>query len=231
MKRGKRLLIVAIAFIVVGGSIAFVMRDEIKDIVFPDKVVPADHSADVNRLDKGEVTVTENGIEVGSITELNGEYVTVLDSSELFFDNGGTTGVFDIFNVTIKGDGVAENLSINAEIDPASINTQSGIRDGHLQGDEFFNTEKFTSITFQSSGVVLADSGYVAAGTMNFMGMEKDVEISFKYQGKSTYATGATYHVLEGGFNFNAGDFGMPLGTTVDLSTVSFYLEMIVPKS
>jgi len=224
MKRAKRLLVVALVVVVVAGGVIFVMWDTL----FPTTVKKEAH---IENLDKGEVAVTASGIEIGSISELNGEYVSVLDSSELFFDNGGTTGVFDAFNVKLTGDGVAENLSIAVEINPTSINTQSDIRDGHLQGEEFFNAVKFPSITFQSSSVALADSGYVASGLMNFLGVEKSVEINFKYQGKSTYGSGATYHVLQGDFNFNAGDFGMPIGTAVELSEVSFYLEMIEPKS
>jgi polyisoprenoid-binding protein YceI len=46
-----------------------------------------------------------------------------------------------------------ENSSVEASIDVASIDTREGQRDAHLKSAEFFDVEKFPTMTFRSTGV------------------------------------------------------------------------------
>ena len=225
----KKIIAIGVVFIVVLGCIGYVGYK----YVFPNEdLVMEEH--DTSHLDQGEVTVTSSGLEIASLSELVGSFNSVLDSSELFFVNGlesGTSGKYKAFTVKLESDGSPENLKILVDIDATSLFTFNDMRDGHLKGDEFFNVEKFSTISFASTSVQLADSGYVASGAMNFMGMEQEVIIPFKYIGKSTYPDGVTYHVLEGDLIVSPGKHGMDVGSTVaEQVKVSFYLEMVESK-
>jgi polyisoprenoid-binding protein YceI len=61
-------------------------------------------------------------------------------------------GSFKDYDVTFKSD--KEDFSdavIEATIKTESINTDNERRDGHLKSDDFFNAEKFPTITFKST--------------------------------------------------------------------------------
>lgn len=227
MKKKKKLLLIAgIGLVLLGiaGVVGY-------NILFPnDPLVQEEH--DTSHLEQEEVIETSTpGYKIVSIAPLDGSFSAVMDSSELFFYNGvrkGTSGKFKSFTANVTGDGTPDGMSVSVEVDANSLYTYNDIRDGHLKGEEFFNTAKYPEMSFKSSSVALIDTGYVANGTMMFMGVEKPVEIPFKYHGKSTYPDGREYHVLEGDFLFNPGDHGMQTGSTVsDRVTVSFYLELV----
>ncbi|MHB1681776.1 MAG: YceI family protein [Bacilli bacterium] len=61
-------------------------------------------------------------------------------------------GYFGKFTATVAAD--PENLTtanITVTIDPASIDTRNEQRDNHLRSADFFQTEEYPEITFQSS--------------------------------------------------------------------------------
>ncbi|MCU0453483.1 MAG: YceI family protein [Bacteroidetes bacterium] len=63
-------------------------------------------------------------------------------------------GSFKDYDVTFKSE--KEDFSdavIEATIKSASINTDNESRDGHLKSDDFFNAEKYPTITFKSNKV------------------------------------------------------------------------------
>ena len=222
----KKLLVfggVAIIFIAVASIVGY-------NYLFPnDDLVMEDH--DTSNLIQTNTIVGFEGNTIVSIEPMIGNFISVQDSSELFFTNGvgsGTSGRFNNFTVTIDGDGTAVGMEIKVQVDSKSLYTFNDLRDEHLQGEEFFNTEKFTDITFESSKVELVDSGYVAFGTMKFLGLESNIEVPFKYAGKALNANDEEYHVLEGSYTFGPAGFGMEVGATIsETVSVSFYLAMI----
>jgi len=67
---------------------------------------------------------------------------------------GTTHGKFTRFSGRIELDRERpENSSVTAQIDVRSIDTRIKRRDDHLRSAEFFNVEKFPSMTFKSRGV------------------------------------------------------------------------------
>ena len=183
---------------------------------------------------QADTIVSVTGQSISSITGMNGSYSSVADSSELFFVNGsssGTTGKFKDFNVTISSDGSLESIQIEVVIEAKSVYTFNEIRDSHLQDEEFFNTENFPKISFQSTSIEQTDTAYLAMGSMTFLGVANEIVLPFKYLGSATYPEGNVYHVLEGGFVFNPGDFGMDVGLTIaDVSEAKFHLEVVELK-
>lgn len=183
---------------------------------------------------QADTLVTGSGQSIGSLTTMIGDFVSEVDSSELFFINGGgsgTTGKFKDFVVNINTEGSVNSMQIEVVIEAKSIYTFNDLRDSHLQGEEFFDTSKFPKISFLSKEIQQTDTAYLAIGSMTFLGIENEVKLPFKYLGKASYPVGNEYHVLEGGFTFNPEDFGMEVGITIaDVSEVRFYLEMVELK-
>jgi len=220
----KRFLIIAL----IGGVLSILMVVGYW-ILFPNEDLTMEEH-DTSHL-QADTVATDSGTKLLSLTSMIGSFKSVLDSSEVFFTNGGssgTSGRFNDFFVGIIRDSLTGKTEISVTIESKSIFTDNDIRDRHLLNEEFFNTEAFPKITFVSSEVQQTDSNYLATGEMTFLGVNRKMMIPFEYLGNANYSNRVDYHVLEGGFTFNPADFGMEVGITVDeTSEVNFYLEMI----
>ena len=77
-----------------------------------------------------------------------------------------------------------ENSRVEAEIDATSINTKDPQRDTHLKSADFFDVEKFPTLSFRSSKVSKSGDGeLVVAGPLTIHGITRDVV--FKVEGPS----------------------------------------------
>ncbi|MBL8139647.1 MAG: YceI family protein [Acidobacteria bacterium] len=85
-------------------------------------------------------------------------------------DFGKTTG-------TIEFDGKnVSSIKVNATIDATSINTRNEGRDKHLKSADFFDVEKFPTITFTSKSVAAAGAGkFKVTGDLTMRGVTKQV--------------------------------------------------------
>ena len=71
-----------------------------------------------------------------------------------------------------------EATTIKATIQVASIDTGNDRRDGHLESADFFEAEKYPTITFESTSVEAAGEGHlVAHGNLTMKGQTKPVDL------------------------------------------------------
>ena len=71
---------------------------------------------------------------------------------------------------------------VEVTIDAASINTRDAQRDGHLKSADFFDVEKFPTLSFQSTRVQNADDGELnVTGDLTIHGVTRNVV--FKVEG------------------------------------------------
>ena len=76
------------------------------------------------------------------------------------------------------------DLSASATILVSSITTDNEMRDKHLKSDDFFNAEKFPSITFKSTGIkMIAKNKFVLSGDLTIRDVTKRVEVPLVYGG------------------------------------------------
>lgn len=69
------------------------------------------------------------------------------------------------------------NSQIDAAIDVATIDTRDPQRDAHLKSHDFFDAEKFPTMTFRSSRVIRKHDGAIAvSGPLTIHGTTKEVE-------------------------------------------------------
>lgn len=78
-----------------------------------------------------------------------------------------------------------EQSSVEAEVDAASINTRDARRDGHLRSADFFDTEKYPTITFKSIKITsLGDDKYTVVGNLTIHGVTKEETFHAEFQGR-----------------------------------------------
>ena len=123
-------------------------------------------------------------------------------------------GQFGTLEGAIEGDGSNPLASsVRASIDVASITTNDDTRDTHLRSDDFFNAEKFPTITFISKRVERVDAeNYRVVGDLTIRDVTKEVVLDTEFEGQVRDPYGndragftATAQISRGefGVNFN----------------------------
>ncbi len=92
-----------------------------------------------------------------------------------------TEGKFKVFDGTAqsKSDLDFTNANINFTADPASIDTDDPKRDGHLKSPDFFDVEKYPTMTFKSTSMKPSGKGknsYELEGDLTMHGVTKKVK-------------------------------------------------------
>ncbi len=92
-----------------------------------------------------------------------------------------TEGKFKIYEgkVTSKSDMDFTNATIDFNVDVASINTDNEKRDGHLKSADFFDVEKYPTITFKSKTMKAGKvkGTYVLIGDITMHGITKSISL------------------------------------------------------
>ena len=101
------------------------------------------------------------------------------------------------------------DASIQVTIQAASVDTRSADRDGHLKSADFFDVEKYPTITFKSTDVKADGSDLVVTGDLTIMETTKPVTIEFEYNGSAVDPFGNTRIGFEGKTVVNRKDFGL----------------------
>ena len=89
-------------------------------------------------------------------------------------------GDFDKVTGTIVLDDANPSASsVNITVDVASISTREPQRDAHLKSAEFFDVEKFPTMTFVSTGVVKSgEDSYEVVGDLTIHGVTRTVDLT-----------------------------------------------------
>src|SRR5262245_19115564 len=74
-----------------------------------------------------------------------------------------------------------ERSSVSIVIDAKSIDTGWPHRDDHLRTDDFFDVDRFPTITFQSTSLTRAGDGWTMSGPLTMHGVTKQVAIPFHF--------------------------------------------------
>ena len=95
------------------------------------------------------------------------------------------TGQFRKFDITAETEGsdFSKPGQINVTIDPDSIDTNNEQRDGHLKGEEFFNTAKHAQITFKSTKYELKGEEATLTGDLTIQNNTKPVTLQVEVGG------------------------------------------------
>jgi polyisoprenoid-binding protein YceI len=127
-------------------------------------------------------------------------------------------GMFQAWGGTIQFD--ANNLEgskIDISIDIESVNTKNDRRDAHLRNADFFDAEKYPTMTFVSNTIRSAgDNKFIATGDLTIKDVTQTIELPFEFLGAmehpgraNTMVAGfkANYSLLRNDFGVGTGDY------------------------
>lgn len=110
------------------------------------------------------------------------------------------------------------NSRIEATVDAASINTRDAQRDAHLKSADFFDVEKFPTLSFKSTSVQRAGDGELAVtGDLTIHGVTR--QVVFNVEGPTPPAKdpwGNTRVGLSAVTKINRKDFGLTWNSALE---------------
>jgi len=127
-------------------------------------------------------------------------------------------GRFRQFEGTITVDPDNNNVvtAASGTIQARSIDTDIEKRDDHLRSPDFFDAEKFPTITFESSEVKKDGNTMVLVGKFTMHGVTKDVSLPFTVKGPIKSPMGGTVMGLEINAKINRKDYGLTWNKVIE---------------
>lgn len=127
-------------------------------------------------------------------------------------------GEFTAFSGTVAFDEAKpENSTIDLVIDAKSINTRNERRDGDLRSPNFFDVEKYPTITFKSKRLSrTGENGFTVVGDLTMHGVTKEITAQATSLGKTKDSRGNLKGGFEGSATIKRGDFGITWNTPAD---------------
>jgi polyisoprenoid-binding protein YceI len=151
-------------------------------------------------------TATENAVRTFTIDKAHSE--AVFQVRHLVTK---VRGRFTDFDGTITMDEARpEQSSVDVSIKATSIDTAQPDRDTHLRSADFFDVEKFPTLTFTSTGVRKTGTDrYDVAGNLTIHGVTKPVVLSTTFLGAAKDPWGNDRVGFEAELTINRKDYGL----------------------
>jgi len=122
--------------------------------------------------------------------------------------------------------------SVTAEIDLASINTGQEQRDAHIRSADFFEVEKYPTMTYRSTGVRNEGGEFIVDGELTLKGVTRNVPLTLELNGFGPDPYGGTRAGFTATAEINRRDFGvnfnaaLETGGAVVADKVTIHLEI-----
>jgi polyisoprenoid-binding protein YceI len=173
------------------------------------------------------LTITTNAIAAPQKYNLDKEHTNIM-----FFINhlgfSETIGRFDDYDGYFIFDKEKPTESmVEVTIKPTSINTQSQALNKELQGEKWFNTEKFPEMHFKSTKIKVTGKNKAdVTGWLTMLGVEKPVTLHVTFNKQGEYPM---KKMQAAGFSADAeikrSDFGMNNGIPFVADKVKIHIE------
>ena len=119
-------------------------------------------------------------------------------------------------SITVDPDSGNALKGASGTIQAKSIDTDIERRDDHLRSPDFFDTEKFPTITFESTEIKKDGSDQVLVGKFTMHGVTKDVSLPFKLKGPIKVPMGNTIVGFEVNAKLNRKDYGLTWNKAIE---------------
>jgi polyisoprenoid-binding protein YceI len=120
--------------------------------------------------------------------------------------------------ITVAADRLAS--AVHASIDLTTISTGDEGRDGHLKSGDFFDVEKFPTMTFASTGVTDKGDHYVLTGDLTIKGVTKSVDLDLEFEGVNTDPWGNNKAAFSATGEINRKDWGLEWNVALETGGV-----------
>ena len=128
-----------------------------------------------------------------------------------------THGSFTDYDGAITADGTnPEKSSVTFTIKAASINTGDTGRDGHLKSKDFFDVDKYPTITFKSTKIVKTAVGFVAIGDFTMHGVTKTIRLPFAVTGPQTGMDKKTHIGVDSTLVIDRKEYGLTWNAVIE---------------
>ncbi|HVK87597.1 MAG TPA: YceI family protein [Kofleriaceae bacterium] len=102
------------------------------------------------------------------------------------------------------------NSKLEVSIETASVDTRDEKRDGHLRSADFFDSERFPTMTYKSTSVTkISDDEYEVLGELTLRETTKPVKLTVEYNGTGKDPWGGTRAGFSAKATINRKDFGL----------------------
>lgn len=140
-------------------------------------------------------------------------------------------GRFNRFDgsMTYNPEAGADAQGIRVTIDAASLDTNHAERDKHLRGSDFFDVERFPTVTFVSTGFAGDAGGGTLTGDLTLLGITKSISFDVRLIGEGDDPWGGYRAGFEGTYVLKRRDFGMAynLGPAAEDVEIHLMIEAI----
>ena len=128
-----------------------------------------------------------------------------------------TAGKFMDYTGVVEMDPDAHQFkTIEASINTASVNTNHEKRDAHLRNADFFDVEKYPTMTYKMKSYKKTGDSYTALGDLTLHGVTKEIALVGTFNGVTKDPWGNTRAGFTAEGKLNRKDFGMVWNKTLD---------------
>jgi polyisoprenoid-binding protein YceI len=99
--------------------------------------------------------------------------------------------------------------SVTASVDMDSIDTRNPDRNAHLRSADFFEIEKYPTMTYVSTSVEPTSDGFIVHGDLTLKGVSRPVDLTLEYNGTGQDPWGGTRVGFSAETEINRTDFGV----------------------
>ncbi len=140
-----------------------------------------------------------------------------------------TTGRFMDYTGYIEMDPDALKVkALEAVIKTASVTTNHEKRDAHLRGPDFFNAEKYPTMTYKMKSYHKEGEDYVAVGDLTLLGVTKEIALKGMFNGVTKDPGGNMRAGFSGEGRLNRKEFGMNWNKILDSGGVVVGDEVLI---
>lgn len=129
-------------------------------------------------------------------------------------------GYFSEFEGTINGEDFSKS-PIEVKIDTTSVSTNSADRDKHLKSGDFFDAEKYGTMTFKSKSIEKVDDDeYKLKGDLTIKDISKEVALDVDFGGINKDPWGNEKMAFEISGKINRKDWGLNWNSALETGGV-----------
>jgi polyisoprenoid-binding protein YceI len=115
----------------------------------------------------------------------------------------------DVKGTVVTEEGDPSRTEIDVTIAAASVDTRIQQRDDHLRSADFFDVEKFPTLSFRSRRVAVAGEGLQVTGDLTIRGITREVLLDVTSNGRQADPWGGLREGFEATARIKRSDFGL----------------------
>lgn len=111
-------------------------------------------------------------------------------------------------------------IALSASIDAGSIDTREDQRDAHLRSADFFEVEKYPTLTFESTRIDGTPDDFTIDGRLTIHGITRDVSLAANFEGRTNDPWGGVRVGYSAHTTINRKDFGLTWNAALETGGV-----------